>query len=62
MIHPSATVFDREWLSLLTSCTDQGPRLGVNREPMSRLTPEVPQVRYIMQELRLVRGSSKVVE
>lgn len=62
MIHTSATVLDREWPYRVTSCKDQGPRPGVIRGPMSRVTPEVSEVRYVMEKLHLLRGSSEVAE
>jgi len=62
MTYASATACDREWRYPVTSCPDRAPRMGVILDPVSRLTPEVLQVRYVMEELHLLRGSSEVVE
>jgi len=62
MTYAYATAFEREWRYPVTSCKDRALRRGIIRNPVSRLTSEVLQVRYVMEDLHLQRGSSEVIE
>ena len=62
MPHTSATALDRRCLYLAISCKDRGLQFRAIRYPVPRLTSEVSQVQYVMQELPLQRSSNEVSE